>query len=276
MPGIIRSRTITSGICSLAMRNPSAPLLAVKVRTPSASIRVAASFKAAGSSSMTRTVLSNFMVGRSFITVVNPHLGAFERDIERIHEFNDLDRFREIAKESRFQPLRDVMRHGIRTEGDDRDVRGERVGAEDCERFNAADARKIDIHENHFGQLRPRQGNARKSVACGQKAQVRTARDELLHELKVGWVILDIEQRAPGRVPLDRQWKDESGAGAFNRKRRLSGGVELEPEFAARSDGAFDTDHAAHQLDQLFRHHQTNAGAFLATALLPEAVERLK
>lgn len=52
--------------------------------------------------------------------------------------------------------------------------------------------------------------------------------------------------------------------------------LDLDPEHAAHPHRAFDADRAAHQLDQAFAHHQTDAGALLGPRLLPEAIERLE
>ncbi len=52
---------------------------------------------------------------------------------------------------------------------------------------------------------------------------------------------------------------------------------QFDPEFAAQPDGAFNTDGASHQLDQLFGNRQANAGPFLGAArLLSETIEWLK
>ncbi len=55
----------------------------------------------------------------------------FQRHVQRVHEFFDLDGLGEIAEESRLQALLDVARHGVGAEGDDGDVRGGRVFAQD-------------------------------------------------------------------------------------------------------------------------------------------------
>ena len=52
--------------------------------------------------------------------------------------------------------------------------------------------------------------------------------------------------------------------------------VHLDPENAALANGAVHAHAAAHQLHQLFGHHQPNASAGLRAAFLPKPVERLK
>ncbi len=51
---------------------------------------------------------------------------------------------------------------------------------------------------------------------------------------------------------------------------------EIDPERAARTDGALHADDATHQFDQSFGHHQANARAFFQTGFLAETIERLE
>src|ERR1700687_1626143 len=57
----------------------------------------------------------------------SPLFGKFQCDPQRVHELDEIDRFGDIPEKSRVQALPDVARHGIRAEGHDRDVLGDRV-----------------------------------------------------------------------------------------------------------------------------------------------------
>ena len=69
----------------------------------------------------------------------------FECDVQRVHEFADLDGLGEIPEEAGLQPLLDVARHGVGAQRDDGNVRRCRIVGEDSQRFDAADAGKIDV-----------------------------------------------------------------------------------------------------------------------------------
>ena len=58
----------------------------------------------------------------------------------------------------------------------------DRVFAKNVEGFNAADAGKIDVHEDHIRLFGARKLNALKSVSGSQQADIGTARDDLLVE----------------------------------------------------------------------------------------------
>src|ERR1700674_5738226 len=104
----------------------------------------------------------------------------FQCYLQRLHEFPDFDWFGEIAEESGLQSLLDVAKHGDCTEGDYRDMRGYRVFAKDFEGFDAANAGKIDVHEDHIRLFGACQLNALKSVSGSQRGDIGIARDELL------------------------------------------------------------------------------------------------
>jgi len=53
-------------------------------------------------------------------------------------------------------------------------------------------------------------------------------------------------------------------------------GSKVDPEHAANAGCAFDTDLAAHQLDQALGDDQSDAGALRSARLLPQSVEGLK
>ena len=126
------------------------------------------------------------------------------------------------------------------------------------------------------GLVGARQLDAQIAVSGAQQAHIGTARDELFDQLQIGGVVLDIEQGSQ-RTRHSRSCAGAIAAGRVHlRQFWLRGRVQLEPEHAARADGAFDADRAAHQLDQPLAHHQADARAFLRAALLPQAVERLE
>ena len=80
------------------------------------------------------------------------------------------------------------------------------------ERFDAADAGKIDVHEDHVRLVGARQLDAQISVPGAQQANIGPARDQLLDQLQIGRVVLHIEQRAQRRAMLDRRLGDRGGS----------------------------------------------------------------
>src|SRR5687768_600847 len=78
--------------------------------------------------------------------------GEFESDVERVHKIFHFYRLGEIAEEARVNALLDVTRHGVRAESDDRNVRRSGVITQNLHRFQAADSRQVDVHEDYFGQ----------------------------------------------------------------------------------------------------------------------------
>ena len=67
-----------------------------------------------------------------------PSFSRFQGRSQGVEEFLEFDRFGEIPEESRLEPLFDVAGHGIGAWGDDRYVRGGRVGAQDLQRYASA------------------------------------------------------------------------------------------------------------------------------------------
>src|SRR5665647_25424 len=82
-----------------------------------------------------------------------PLSSEFQGDIQRLHELIDLDWLGEIPEEPGLQTLLDVARHGVGAEGHHRDVRRGRVLAKNSQGFDAADARQVDVHQDHLRQV---------------------------------------------------------------------------------------------------------------------------
>ena len=119
--------------------------------------------------------------------------------------------------------------------------------------------------------------DAEGAVHGAEQAQVGTAGDELLHQPQVGRVVLHVEQGAQRRVlPGLASWPRSLGADLVRGPAGCRGRGQLEPEHAALPDDALHPDHAAHHLHQQLAHHQADAGALLAAALLSEPVEGLE
>src|SRR3972149_11709099 len=74
----------------------------------------------------------------------------FQCYVQHIYELIDLDWFGEIPEESCLQALFDVAWHCICTEGNDGDVRRGWVFAQDLQGFDTANARQIDVHQDHL------------------------------------------------------------------------------------------------------------------------------
>src|ERR1039458_6634476 len=193
--------------------------------------------------------------------------GEFQCHVQRLHELMDLDWFGEVAEESSLQALLDVARHGIGTEGNHGNVRGRRVIAKNSEGFDAADARQIDVHQDHFRLVRARQPDTQISVCRSQQAHIRAARDELLDQHEVSRVVLHIEQRAQRRAVLDLRVWTCRGFGSVNGKLWRGSRVQFEPEHAALSDNAVHTDLAPHQFHPPLAPHQADARALLCSTL---------
>ena len=131
-------------------------------------------------------------------------------------------------------------------------------------RFDAADARQVDVHQDHVRQIGARELDAEVAVGRAQQAQVGTARDQLLDQLQVGRIVLDVEQRAQRRAsaaPARARSDGLRGLGAANC------GAAVRPSSIQNTlptpTVLSDADGAAHQLDQPLGHHQADAGAFL-------------
>src|SRR5438874_1029540 len=200
----------------------------------------------------------------------------FQRHIERLHELVDPDGLGEIAEESRLQARLDVARYCVGAQGEDWDVSGCRVVAQDPHGVGAADAGQIDSHQYHLRPGGARKLDAQFSVHGGQQAEVWAARDELLDELQVGRIVLDIEQGATRRAGLDLRSGGCCGFIRIIHERRCTGRIELDPEHASYPDLAFHADDTPHQLDQPLGDDQTDSSAFLGAGLLPETIERLE
>src|ERR1700693_645869 len=123
-------------------------------------------------------------------------LPGLERRVQSLHELLDLDRLGEIREESRLEALLDIAWHRIGAEGDDGDVRGRRIVAQDLQGVDTADPGQIDVHEDHVRLMSVRQLDAHIAIHRGQQAQGGAARDQLLDQLQVRGVVLDVEQRA--------------------------------------------------------------------------------
>src|SRR3979409_2502623 len=74
--------------------------------------------------------------------------GKCQGHVQRVHEFADLDRLRQIAEEPGVQPSLDVARHGVGAERNHGNVRRRRVVAENSQRLDSADAGKVDVHQD--------------------------------------------------------------------------------------------------------------------------------
>ena len=205
-----------------------------------------------------------------------PLFGKFQRHAQRVHELVDLDGLGEIPEESCLQALPDVARHGIRAEGHDGDVRGDRVFAQDFHCLDTADVRQIDVHQDHLRLGGARKLDAESPVHRGQQAQIGAARDEFLNQLQVGRVVLYTEQGAQPRAVRHVRWGMCGSFASFNGKLRCSSRDQFDPEHASRPDGAVHADCAPHQFDQALGHHEADARAFLAPGLLSETIERLE
>ncbi len=110
--------------------------------------------------------------------------------IELVH----LDRLGEVAEEARLQAFPDVAGHGVGADGEHRDVRRRRILPQAFKRLEPADARQVDVHQDHRRLVFPGELDAQQPVARAQQAQVRPARDELLDQLQVGRVVFHVEQ----------------------------------------------------------------------------------
>ena len=193
----------------------------------------------------------------------------FQRHVQRIHELVDLDRLGEIAEESGLQAFLDVARDRVGAERDHRDVRRGRVFGEDPQRLDAADARQIDVHQDHVRQGGARHLDAADAVPRAEQADVGPARDEVLDQHQVGRIVLDVEQGAHLRIGLPLRLGESRGFVGAGGRLRFGRQVQLDPEHASLPDRAFHADDAPHQFDQPLAHDQADAGAFLVFASCP-------
>src|SRR5580693_1182985 len=89
-----------------------------------------------------------FRISAAVTMALNPSLFAlmdllcreFQRYVQRGHELIHLDWFGQVPEESGLKAFFNVARHCIRTQSNNRNVGGGRIGAKDPERFDAADA----------------------------------------------------------------------------------------------------------------------------------------
>ena len=118
--------------------------------------------------------------------------------------------------------------------------------------------------------------DAKVAIRRTQKPQVLAPQNELLDQFEVGRIVFDIQKCL--RLPASRQ---RSCRRRFVRsgqphEQGCGSALQFNPEHASDVDDAFGTDRASHQLNQSFRNHQTDAGAFYRTGFLAETIERLK
>ena len=71
---------------------------------------------------------------------------------------------------------------------------------EDFHRIDAADARQVYIHEDHFGLVIAGQLDAEAPVPRAQQAHIRAAGDELFHQLQIGRIVFHIKQGSEQRT----------------------------------------------------------------------------
>ena len=149
------------------------------------------------------------------------------------------------------------------------------VSPQDSQDVDPADAGEVDVHQDHVRLIAARKLDAAIAIHRAQKAQVLTARHQLLDQLEVRRIVLHIKQSAHTGAARCRRL---GHCGRFNRsgERKGRSGDELDPENASRPYRALHTDGALHQLHKALTDHETDARPLLGVALLAETVERLE
>ena len=66
--------------------------------------------------------------------------------------------------------------------------------------WNAADARQIDVHQDHIREMGACQRDAEIAIVRAQHAYMRVVLDDLLDQHQVGWIVFHIEQGAQSRA----------------------------------------------------------------------------
>ena len=105
------------------------------------------------------------------------------------------------------------MGYCIGTERNHRDVGSRRVFSEDSQRFDTADTRQIDVHQDDIRPRGARNLDAAVAVPRSQQADIGPARDEILDQHQIGGVVLDIEQGARLGVGMNLRPGDSRGFG---------------------------------------------------------------
>ena len=94
-----------------------------------------------------------------------------------MHELVDLEGFGDVVQETGLEGPFDVIRYRIGAERNDGDMRRRCISAQDFQRFDPADARQVDVHQDHRRLMGARRFNAQMGVRRGEQAQVGAARN---------------------------------------------------------------------------------------------------
>ena len=112
--------------------------------------------------------------------------------VKRVHELADTDRLGEITKKSCLDPFFDVARDRVGGQGQDRDMGGQRVVAQDLECAVTAHPGQIDVHQDHVGHIGAREFDAEVGVDGRDQLQVASACDQLFDQGEVGGIVFNI------------------------------------------------------------------------------------
>jgi len=129
-----------------------------------------------------------------------PHRYNMQRVVERIHQIADLIRFCEVTKEAGFQATGNVIGERVGRQRNDRDVTKRRFGTQYTQYLEPADARQVDIHQNHFRQICFCHDDAKVAVYCCQQFPVGASGKQLHNQRQVCRMILDIQEFAESAV----------------------------------------------------------------------------
>src|SRR5450830_1747962 len=123
-----------------------------------------------------------------------------ERRVERLHELGYVDGLGQIAQEAGVEAFAHVTRQGVGRQGDDGDVRRQRIDAQQAQHLGAADAGQVDIHQDQVGLVLARQRDAEVAIDGAEHAQVAAAGDQLLDQDQVGRIVLHVQHLAARRI----------------------------------------------------------------------------
>ena len=191
-------------------------------------------------------------------------LAECQRGIQPMQELCDLERLGQIVEEAGLEAALDVARHGVGAQGDDRDMRRQRIGAQSSQGFDAADARQIDIHHDHPRLVGAGKLDAQISVRGAQQLEVGALRYDLLDQFEIGRIVFHVQHQVARRAVRWLRPRERRQFGLPHHQQRRGRQPQFDPEHAADAHLAVRADAAAHEIDQPLAHHQTDPGALLA------------
>src|SRR5512135_3551846 len=125
---------------------------------------------------------------------------ALQHPRDRREEFLEVERLADVPVETRFGDLVAILLHHRRGHGNRRNHRRRRIGPQDPERVDAADSRKLDVHQDEIGMVFAGEPDP-VLAGAGLKRGVALDLQHVANELEVLLIVFDYQYQAHGVLP---------------------------------------------------------------------------